>query len=493
VVANQDAPDGGKAIAEGNSRVLSARLADAQFFQSEDAKLKLEDYYEKLNTVVFHKKLGSIKDKAERVAVLARELAPKVGADPDKAEQAAKLAKCDLVTNMVIEFTSLEGQIGRLMYEREGGDKDIALAIEEHYKPKGPSDAVPTNPVAVAVALADKLDTLVGFWGIDEKPTGSKDPFALRRAALGVVRIILENNVRLSVNEFISIQAAELRKNLLFQLIIKKDVLSLTNLTKYEPGKLNVNMSEKEIIFPDELKCDIFSNRNKLASYFADVAYLVSLNEDILLASVSFAPFYHGEEPEELIKVQEPISEQFYATDFISGFRASNNLLTFIADRLKVYLKDKGIRHDLIDAVFALGEDDLVAIVNRVTALQSFLSTEDGENLLAGYKRAANILKAEAKKGDLPEGAPNRPADEYGAALYDGLKSSSLSIKSSLENEDFEKAMFALAELREPIDAFFTHVQVISDDTAVRENNLRLLGLIRDTARQIADFEAIQG
>ena len=196
VVANQEAPDGGVEIAKGNSKVLSARLADAQFFQSEDAKKKLIEYYDKLDTVVFHKKLGSIRDKAERVAALAKELAPKVGADADAAEQAAKLAKCDLVTQTVVEFTSLQGQIGAQMYRREGGDADIATAIEQHYKPQGPSDAVPTNPVAVAVALADKLDTLVGFWAIDEKPTGSKDPFALRRAALGVVRIILENDVR---------------------------------------------------------------------------------------------------------------------------------------------------------------------------------------------------------------------------------------------------------------------------------------------------------
>ncbi len=424
VVANQDAPDGGKAIAEGNSRVLSARLADAQFFQSEDAKLKLENYYEKLDTVVFHKKLGSIKDKAERVAALARELAPKVGADPDKAEQAAKLAKCDLVTNMVIEFTSLEGQIGRLMYEREGGDKDIALAIEEHYKPKGPSDAVPTNPVAVAVALADKLDTLVGFWAIDEKPTGSKDPFALRRAFLGTDRNIRENNVRTNLTDMILLALKKYPETMRVAFL------------KWKPSSLEQALKEEE-----------------------------------------------------------------------------GSLFQFVFDRLEYSLKEF-LRIDLIRAVlvlikenqieifhpstnerigFAPREIDLVAIVNRVTVLQSFLSTKDGENLLSGYKRAANILKAEAKKGNLTVGIPNRPVDENGAALYDALQSSSKSIKTALENEDFEKAMFALAELRAPIDAFFTHVQVISDDTAVRENNLRLLGLIRDTARQIADFEAING
>lgn len=407
VVANQDAPDGGKAIAAGNSRVLSARLADAKFFQSEDAKKPLADYYDKLDTVVFHKKLGTIKDKAERVAALARELAPKVGADPDKAEAAAKLAKNDLVTQMVIEFTSLEGQIGRLMYEREGGDPDIAVAIEDHYKPKGPSDEVPTDPVAVAVALADKLDTLVGFWAIDEKPTGSKDPFALRRSALGIVRIILENGVRLPLDD--TFRAAELHK--------------------YE-------------------------------------------------AAFRYDQVVSGKTPD--IKI-------------LQYNEISSDLQSFIADRLKVYLRDQGIRHDLIDAVFALGEDDLVAIVNRVKALQSFLDTKEGEDLLAGYKRAANILKAEAKKGDLPEGLPNRPDDKHGAALFDALQTASTEISSALEGENFEKAMLSLAELRAPIDAFFTEVQVISSDSAVKENNLRLLGLIRDTARQIADFEAING
>lgn len=421
VVANQDAPDGGKAIAAGNSRVLSARLADAKFFQSEDAKKTLADYYDKLDTVVFHKKLGTIKDKAERVAVLAYELAPKVGADPDKAEAAAKLAKNDLVTQMVIEFTSLEGQIGRLMYEREGGDQDIAVAIEDHYKPKGPSDEVSTNPVAVAVALADKLDTLVGFWAIDEKPTGSKDPFALRRAALGIVRITLENDVRGS---------------------LLKDIAS----------------ANKQLSFQDALKSETFvavENRRMKPGMKLDLANKAASKGEII---------------------------EFW-----------RDLLAFIADRLKVYLRDQGIRHDLIDAVFALGEDDLVAIVNRVKALQSFLETKEGEDLLAGYKRAANILKAEAKKADLPTGAPNRPGDPHGAALFNALQTASPEISSALEDENFEKAMLSLAELRAPIDAFFTEVQVISDDNAVKENNLRLLGLIRDTARQIADFEAING
>ena len=441
VVANQDAPDGGKAIAAGNSRVLSARLADAKFFQSEDAKKTLADYYDKLDTVVFHKKLGTIKDKAERVAALARELAPKVGADPEKAEAAAKLAKNDLVTQMVIEFTSLEGQIGRLMYEREGGDPDIAVAIEDHYKPKGPSDEVPNSPVAVAVALADKLDTLVGFWAIDEKPTGSKDPFALRRAALGVVRIVLENDIRLG---------------LLQELI--------TSAFHHAHDK----MRQKEVATKEK--------------FFAGWRALTSVGVDEKQLGKAI----------EKSKVKKLTPDSFFDAGAIA-YIYCKELLAFIADRLKVYLRDQGIRHDLIDAVFALGEDDLVAIVNRVKALQSFLDTTEGEDLLAGYKRAANILKAEAKKGDLPTGAPNRPDDPHGAALFDALQTASSEISSALEAEDFEKAMLSLAELRAPIDAFFTEVQVISGDSAVKENNLRLLGLIRDTARQIADFEAING
>jgi len=417
VVANQTAPDGGAAIAKGNSKVLSARLADAQFFQSEDAKKKLIDYYEKLDTVVFHKKLGSIKDKAERVAALARELAPKVGADPDKAEQAAKLAKCDLVTNMVVEFTSLQGQIGAQMYRREGGDDDIATAIEEHYKPQGPSDSVPTNPVAVAVALADKLDTLVGFWAIDEKPTGSKDPFALRRSALGVVRIILENDVRLSIVS-------------------------------------NVDQNMKT------------NSANEFAQIFE------------AKTPAAFNP-----------QIKKKIIAEFEGRLVLR----KADLLAFILDRLKVYLRDKGIRHDIIDAGLTEGQDDLVAIVNRVTALQSFLDTPDGENLLAGYKRAANILKAEAKKGDLPTGEIGTLSQAEAVALQTGLTNSKAKIETALASEAYSDAMTALSELRIPIDAFFDNVMVVAEDAETRKNNLRLLMLIRDTARQIADFDKISG
>jgi len=476
MVANQIAPDGGTAIAEGNSRVLSARLGDAQFFQQEDAKKKLIDYYDKLGTVVFHKKLGSIKDKAERVAALARDLAPKVGADPDKAEAAAKLAKCDLVMQTVVEFTSLQGQIGRLMYEAEylnsahpgesrgpesqtpesdalgprfRGDErwgesdhqDIAIAIEDHYKPQGPSDSVPTNPVAVAVALADKLDTLVGFWAIDEKPTGSKDPYALRRAALGVVRCVLENRIRLSFDETISLTFPALLAD-----IDKEDFIYKTDPLIDAANLGGITSKEFDKLYEKKLKS------------YEDGAYYWSSKEG------------HNH----IISLH-------------------SDLFAFIADRLKVYLRDKGIRHDLIDAVFALGEDDLVAIVNRVEALQSFLSTDDGTDLLAGYKRAANILKAEAKTGDLPDGVPSEGTQKEETALFTSLSKVTPKIEAALGKEDYSKAMSELATLRGPIDAFFDKVTVNSDDSKERQNRLRLLGQIRDTARTIADFDAIDG
>ena len=447
---------------------------------------------------MFHKKLGSIQDKAERVAALAKELAknPSIGAAPDAAEKAAKLAKCDLVTQTVIEFTSLEGQIGAQMYRKEHSphpeasrkardSKDegvgagettlrdaanaapqgegqwsaqehesIALAIEQHYKPKGPSDAVPTDPVAVTVALADKLDTLVGFWAIDEKPTGSKDPFALRRAALGVVRIILENGVRLNLSSAIP-------------LIFAKNIsrTAIANKTKVM-GALD-KLSEDDLITPEEAEL-FYANYNKSFGELLDAI------------------------PKEEIR-----------SFLVSYLSSALDLLAFILDRLKVYLKDKGIRHDIIDAAFVSkdgngGGDDLVAIVNRTNALQDFLGTSEGENLLAGYKRAANILKAEGKKAktnkeSLPTGAPSKPKQAEAVALYDALQTAAPAIETALEGENYAEAMQNLAKLRSPIDAFFDHVTVVSDDSVVRENNLRLLAMIRDTARQIADFEAIQG
>jgi glycyl-tRNA synthetase beta chain len=441
VVANQVAPDGGVEIARGNSRVLSARLDDARFFEQEDAKRTLESRYDELDGVIFHQKLGSIKDKSERVAALARELAPKVGADPDKAAQAAKLAKCDLVTHMVVEFTSLQGLIGRLMYAKEGGDKDIAVAIEEHYKPQGPSDSVPTNPVAVAVALADKFDTLVGFWAIDEKPTGSKDPYALRRAALGVVRIILENDLTISFGATFAVALPAHLANC-SALLAEAKIKTLNELL--EEGSMIRETYEKATE-------DVFDKMKDEKSYWVS-------DKGMQIA-----------------------------------FAATSDLRAFILDRLKVYLRDQGVKHDHIDAVFALGGDDLVDITNRITALGSFLSTDDGANLLAGYKRAANILKAEAKKGDLPTTEPHTGTTDEEASLFSAIQTARPLIETALKAEDYAGAMTALAALRAPIDAFFDQVIVNSDVAEERENRLGLLTKIRTLAGQIADFDKIEG
>jgi glycyl-tRNA synthetase beta chain len=408
VVANIDATDGGKKLAEGNSRVLSARLDDGRFFWEKDKATSLEEMAEKLSTIAFKAELGSLGDKVERVAALARELAPKVGADPDLAERAARLAKADLVSEMVGEFPELQGVMGRY-YALEAGEPDsVADAIRDHYKPQGPSDSVPTDPVGIAVALADKLDTLVGFWAIDEKPTGSKDPFALRRAALGVVRITLANDLRLR-----------------FQSVLGMSDFEFQN-------QKGLQISDGQFVGQTKLSLD------------------------------------------------------------------SLDLLSFFADRLKQHLRDEGQRHDLIDAVFALGEDDLVLITRRVEALGAFLDTEDGANLLAGYKRAANILKAEEKKGDLPADLSvddvlitKGPAEEK--ALAKALSDVEAAIEGPLKSEDFTAAMAELAKLRGPVDAFFEAVMVNDEDSAVRANRLALLTKIRGTLHCVADFSRIDG
>ncbi len=406
VVANLDAADGGRKIAEGNSRVLSARLNDARFFWDNDRKISLESRFEKLGNIVFHEKLGTVKAKAERVMELARRVAPKVGADPTQADRAAKLAKCDLVSDMVGEFAELEGVMGRYYATLQGEPQAVADAVRDHYKPKGPGDTVPGGPVGAAVALADKLDTMVGFWAIDEKPTGSKDPFALRRAALGFVRIVLEN---------------ELRLGLIDTLNGALQVLEVQNLGTEDGHSLGIH--EK----------------------WADI---------------------HA------------------------------SLMSFFADRLKVHLREQGARHDLIDAVFALGEDDLVLIVKRVEALGEFLSTEDGKNLLAGYKRAANILAIEEKKdGKSYSGQgismPGDPPEVD--ALVSALAKAAPEATSALEREDFAGAMRALSKLRGPVDAYFDKVTVNADVADVRENRLRILSQIRDALGRVADFSKIEG
>ena len=392
-IANIQAADGGAVIAAGNAKVLSSRLSDARFFWDEDVKVGFEPWLEKLNGVTFHAKLGTMAQRVERIVALAGEIAPLVGADVAKTKEAARLAKADLASQMVGEFPELQGIMGGYYARTFGLDGEIADAVRDHYKPQGPSDAVPTAPVSVAVALADKLDTLVGFFAIDEKPTGSKDPYALRRAALGVIRIVLENGSRIPLGKILSIAGT---------IVITSSRLS--NETSY-----------------------------------------------------------------------------------------SKDILAFFADRLKVTLRDQGKRHDLVDAVFALGDDDLARIVARVEALDGFLKTDDGKSLMAGYKRASNILKAEEKKGALPVGAPEEPAADSAAevGLYNALRLLAKPLKDALDAEDFTGAMTQLAELRGPVDAYLDGVFV--NEPEHRDNRLKTLAAVRDEMGKVADFGLIAG
>src|SRR5580658_2410746 len=410
LVSNLETADGGKVIVAGNERVIRARLSDAKFFYETDLKAPLEHRLPKFKDIVFHEKLGSQAERIERIERLAAELAPLVGADVEKAKRAAKLCKADLLTEVVGEFPELQGLMGRYYAEAQGEDEAVAHACEDHYKPKGPDDLVPADPVSVAVALADKLDTLVGFWAVDEKPTGSKDPFALRRAALGVIRIVLDNAIRLPL--------------------------------------------------------------------------LRTIKQAIVVAGSR-----HG---------------------LINSETVPADLLVFFADRLKVQLREQGARHDLVDAVFALqeagsaegatgmkngqapsaegatgtknGQDDLVLIVRRVEALGAFLDSEDGKNLLAGYKRAANILRIEEKRdGATFDGSPD-------PALYQQVEERELGRAIELNKtlasdavamEDFTTAMRAMAKLRPHVDAFFDKVTVNTDEKPVRANRLKILNEIR--------------
>ena len=396
VVANMVTTDGGKAIVAGNERVLRARLSDAKFFWDQDRKTKLEDRVAKLAAITFHAKLGTVSEKVTRVQVLAAEIARAIGADANAATRAALLSKADLVTEVVGEFPEVQGIMGRYYALGEGENPVVAEAIAEHYKPLGPSDSCPKAPVSVSVALADKLDTLVGFFAIDEKPTGSKDPYALRRAALGIIRLILENGLR----------------------------LNLSQVFKAAHGAYGVN--------------------------------------------------------------------GFAAADTVSS-----DLMAFFADRLKVTLRDQGVRHDLIDAVFALGgEDDLVRLLARVTALQAFVGSDEGANLLAAYKRASNIVRIEEKKDgktyDQPVDAALLTLAEE-KDLYGALTDAAATAKPLLAAEDFTGTMAALARLRGPVDAFFDKVTVNADDADLRANRLRLLSQIRSTLNTVADFSRIEG
>ncbi len=394
LVSNIIPVDGGAEVARGNGKVVNARLADAKFFWDSDlAQVTSEKGFDlwikKLDSVTFHAKLGTLGARVKRIATLLETIAPLVKADPQNSNRAALLCKADLNSAMVFEFPELQGQMGRFYAERAGETDAVSAAIEDHYKPLGPTDDVPTDPVSVAVALADKLDVLVGFWAIDEKPTGSKDPFALRRAALGVIRLILENEVRLPI-------------------------LSIAN-----------------------------THAMQLA----------------------------------LVKSEGTFE----------------NLLSFFHDRLKVYLRDQNIRHDLIDAVITNQSDDLLVVSQRARALQKLVVSPEGTDLLAGYKRAANILSAAEKKGaDFLNGVDGKfLTEEAEVKLNDKLDKIDLEINEALAKEDYSSAMKIMAELRQPVDDFFDNVLVNDEDEAVKNNRLALLNRIRIVTGKIADFSKI--
>jgi glycyl-tRNA synthetase beta chain len=411
-VTNLIAKDGGAQIVAGNEKVIRARLSDAKFFWDQDLKRPLDEMASQLRGITFHEKLGSQWDRVERVAELAYQLAGACDAVPEDARRAAQLAKADLVSGMVGEFPELQGLMGRNYAEVVGTKPEIARAIELHYKPKGPSDTVPReqegDAVACAVALADKLDTLVGFWAIGEKPTGSGDPYQLRRAALGVIRIVLENDFRLPLMPVIQRQ--------------------LTN--------------------------------------FLAAAKVKDTGADALFNGVKV----HGQ---------------------------ALDLLGFFADRLKVHLRERGARHDLIDAVFSLGgQDDLALIVKRVDALGEFLKTDDGANVLAGVKRAANILSIEEKKDKKSyDGAYDLKllTEKEELALAAAIEAVKQDTVAAINVESFAGAMRALAELRAPVDHFFDKVTVNAPDPKIRENRLRMLSQIRAATLNVADFSKIAG
>ena len=471
-VANIETPDDGATILAGNQRVLAARLSDAAFFWDLDlreAKAGMKNWAEGLESVTFQSKLGSQANRITRIAALAREIAPLVGADPDQAEEAAKIAKLDLRSAMVGEFPELQGTMGRYYALEAGKDAAIADAARDHYSPLGPSDDVPTAPVSVAVALADKLDTLTGFWAIDEKPTGSKDPFALRRAALGGIRLEPDFPI-------LALLQSQIERSL-------QDAANHLSLGYRSAMRINspdgkVLEEEADLILPFPLtdKGEVWTKESH--------AKFMELRD----AGELYYKRGNSQEGFERFTEQKKVARPA---------EIANDLLSFFHDRLKVYLRDQGIRHDIIDAVLAQpGNDDLVLVVNRATALNDMLKTDDGKNLTQGLKRAGNILaQAEEKDGvEYSFGADVKFAEtDEERALFAALDKAEPAIKSAMSAEDFPAAMTAIAALRGPIDAFFEAVQVNSDNQIIRRNRLNLLSRIREAGRQIADFTRIEG
>ncbi|WP_171207713.1 glycine--tRNA ligase subunit beta [Ruegeria sp. HKCCA6948] len=442
-VANRETADNGATILAGNQKVLSARLADAKFFWENDlrvAKSDITQWTRALENVTFHNKLGTQAERINRIAALARELAPVTGADADQAEKAARLAKADLSSEMVYEFPELQGLMGRYYIEAAGEDAAVAAVAQEHYSPLGPSDDVPTAPLSVTVALADKLDTLTGFWAIDEKPTGSKDPFALRRAALGVIRLIFGNDLHLRLDRFFDSQLVRAESAI-------NDAL------------------------PDANVRDLLE---EIARHGVFGGAFQTVKEKI--GGLPAAAF---------LELEKKVPD------------ASDDLLSFIHDRLKVFLRDEGIRHDIIDACIAMeGNDDLNLLVKRARALNAVIATEDGENLVQGFKRANNILtQAEEKDGvEYSYGADVKFAEtDSEKALFSALEQAEGQINAALKGEDFPTAMAAMAALRGPVDAFFEDVQVNTDNDILRRNRLNLLSQIRQICSSVADLSKIDG
>jgi glycyl-tRNA synthetase beta chain len=441
VVSNMIAEDGGKEIVAGNERVLRARLSDAKFFWDQDKKRTLESRIDDLKNIVFHAKLGTQYERVERIEALAGEIAEKIGADVEKARRAARLCKADLTTGVVGEFPELQGVMGRYYALHDGEDADVADAIRDHYKPLGPNDAVPTNEISIAAALADKLDQLVGFFTVGDTPTGSADPFALRRAAVGIIRIMMERSLRLELH----------------------DVWG----TAFMRSAVRVKVTRVDNILAPA---------------------------GMVLVREGFEPQYRAiwEKAH-----SQAVSEEALSAAYDQYIISSAKLLSFFADRLKVALREKGTRHDLIDAVFSLGnEDDLVRLVARVEALQAFLKTDDGANLLVAYRRAANILRDEEKRDKTSydgEPDPELLSATEEKALFVELATASELIRAEVERERFVEAMGVMARLRPPVDAFFDKVTVNDKNPELRANRLKLLSRLRATLHLVADFSKIEG
>jgi glycyl-tRNA synthetase beta chain len=492
LTANIEGSDGGKTIVAGNERVIRARLSDAKFFYETDLKTKLEERLPKFDGIVFHEKLGTQGERIARIERLAAEIAPLVGADVEKTKRAAKLAKADLLTEVVGEFPELQGLMGKYYALAQGEDASVAAASEEHYKPQGPNDRVPTDPVSVAVALADKIDTLIGFWVIDEKPTGSKDPYALRRAALGVIRIILTNEFRVHLNDILAFGYLGFGPHFAGSNFdfLTRDVRSGTiNVDRFVAANSVPVISTLSRFGYDLGKFGKIEDREGVQTLIlSPIAQTHSITIGDLLLSVN----------SELGRTGSSMgsSKQFVPALLgdLKSFIISQ--LDFNADRLKVQLREQGARHDLVDAVFALeGQDDLLMVVRRVEALGKFLDTDDGKNLLAGTKRAANILRIEEKKdGKAYDGAPDASLytlDEE-KTLAKAIDQAKVEANAAVAQEDFAGAMSAMAKLRPAVDAFFDKVKVNDDDAKVRENRLKLLNEIRAATRAVADFSKIQ-